>query len=259
MGVKQEVENYVWDNWKDKRVARWVVKNLPLLKIGLTHPECPVYTLSLDEGLQQKGEAKGILDFKISPKFVMSGGFEGTRGHIRAIRNMHETQAITGKRDHFIVLMLEPDSYIRNAKNREPLVNIAQREILWKTSGLVDALILLPDSSLVENKGSYFLRLSKLIGRASWCTTLESPAWREIVVRQEAGKVIDLSRVYDDELYVHVSFLDSTKEINQKELRTRIYEDVLERVKIMESPDLLRIVPAEEIAIRTVEDLVEGL
>ena len=44
--------------------------------------------------------------------------------------------------------MLEPDSYIVRQKGRQPIVNIEQREQLWSTSGLVDAVILLPEKEV---------------------------------------------------------------------------------------------------------------
>lgn len=259
MSVERQVKNQIMETWKDNRVANWVIDSLPLLEVGLTQPECPVYTLSLEEGLMLKNEAKPIEKFNETLKLMMSGGFEGTIGHLRAIDNLHEIRALTTKGNSYLVLMLEPDSYIRNVKSRDPLINLRQREILWSTSGLIDAVLLIPDSSLVKNKYKYFSKLSEAIGQTRYCTSIENPAWREIITRDDKDGALDIIRATNDELYVHASLLASSKNIGPKEMRQIIYEDILNRVIKMESPDLLKLIPAEILAKNIFERVSEGL
>lgn len=248
MSVERQVKNQIIKTWKDKQVANWVIDSLPLLEVGLAQQECPIYTFSLEDGLKQTNIAKPIQRFKETPKLVMSGGFEGTIGHLRAVDNLHEIRALTTKGDCLLVLMLEPDSYIRNVKERDPLINLPQREILWSTSGLINAVILIPDSSLIENKGVYFSRLSERIGQTRWCTSIENPAWREIITRDDMSGALDIIRANNDELYVHTSLLASSKNVRPDEMKQRIYDDILSRIEKMESPDLLKLISLEVLA-----------
>jgi len=148
MNAKQEVEDYIHTNWLDRVVAQWVIRQLELLTRANISPTCPVYILSLTEGLQRTDTQESPDDFVHKPKLVTSGGYEGVRGHIRLINELHEIRALTtnGPSELSIVLLLEPDSYIQN-KGREPLVKLDQRAELWATSGLVDAVMLLPEAT----------------------------------------------------------------------------------------------------------------
>ena len=259
MSVERQVKNQIIETWKDKQVANWVIDSLPLLEIGLTQQECPVYTLSLEEGLKQKNTAKPIQRFKETLKLVMSGGFEGTVGHLKAVDNLHEIRALTTNGDCLLVLMLEPDSYICNVKDRDSLINLHQREVLWSTSGLIDAVILIPDSSLIENKGEYFSRMSERIGQTRWCTSIENPAWREIITRDDMSGALDIVRANNDELYVHTSLLAYSKNVDSDEMKQRIYDDILSRIEKMESPDLLKLIPLEVLAENIFDRVSRGL
>jgi hypothetical protein len=248
MGIKQEVENNIAQNWKDKQVAKWVISKLPLLEIGFKHSECPVYSIDFENGLISKN---GIGDpelFKSKPKLVMSGGFEGTRGHISVVGNMYETMSLSRKQNWMAVLLLEPDSYIHNMKKRKPLTTLSQRESLWKTSGMLDAIVLLPDSSTIKDKTNFYFKINKLIGTAEWCASIENPAWKEIITRQGVQWCLDASRIYGDELYIHSSFLDSTKNIEARELERKLFEDVLSRVLETETPEFLEYISAFDLA-----------
>jgi len=65
MSAKQEVERYILNNWADATVARWVISQLELLKRAYSFPPCPVYVLSLKEGLHSSSlleDLKGYMD-----------------------------------------------------------------------------------------------------------------------------------------------------------------------------------------------------
>ncbi len=259
MGARAEVESHIYSNWADRRVANWVIKSLPLLERGFTHPPCPVYSLSLENGLEQKNDTPFPGEFKTTSKIVISGGFEGTYGHLMAIKDVHEVRAITAKDDSFVVLMLEQDSYIVNRKKRSPMVNIDQREKLWSTSGLVDAVILLPDQDITVNLASYFSRVHELIQPAVWCANIENKYWREIISRGELNQDIEAVRITDFESYLHTSFLASTMNFESQELKVQLYNYVLELVKKTETPQVLENVSPEEIAKIVFERVADGL
>ena len=247
MRVRKEIERHILDSWNDKQVARWVLNRLPLLEKGFTCKEVPVFRYSIKEGLTSKNGLLSTESFKERHKLVISGGFEGTQGHLRAVENMHETKWLTGRKESLVVLMLEPDSFIHSRKKRRPLTILSQREALWKTSGLVDAVVILPDSSKVENKSYFYTQIAKHLGNAEWCASIENPAWREVVTKQGLQEHLDSSRIYDDELYVHSSFLESTRALKASELKRMFFKDVLQRVYKTELPEMLRIIPAEEL------------
>lgn len=259
MSVERQVKRQIVENWKDKQVANWVIESLPLLEIGLSQPACPVYTFSLERGLVQKYTAGPSERFKNTLKLVISGGFEGTIGHLKAVSRLHEVRALTTDGNCDIVLMLEPDSYIRNAKKRKSLVNLSQREKLWSTSGLVDAVVLIPDSSLVANKNEHYSKFSKHLGPLRWCTSIENPAWKEIITREDMNDALDIIRADNDEFYVHASLLAASKNLGSEEMKQRVYEDILSRVSKMESPDLLELIPAEVLAKSIFEKVAKGL
>jgi hypothetical protein len=231
VSIEHKVKDQITHSWKDKRVAQWVINSLPLLEMGFTQPACPVYTLSLEKGLQEDNKSTSIKDFKDTLKLVISGGLEGTVAHLRAVDNLNEIRALTTDGSCHLVLMLEPDSYIQNAKKREPLVSLEQRKVLWSTSGLVDAIILAPDSSVETNKNIYFSQLSDIIGPTRWCTSIDNPEWLNIITRHDPNGPLNCIQVWDDEICIHASLLASSQNADSNEMKRRIYENVLMYVK----------------------------
>jgi hypothetical protein len=69
MSVENEVEHHIVAQWKDEQVARWVLDRMPLLERGNTHPSCPVFSLSMEKGLQVEVGDKNLLrDFRKAEK-----------------------------------------------------------------------------------------------------------------------------------------------------------------------------------------------
>lgn len=258
MGTRLEVENFITSSWIDKRVASWVIGKLPLLEYGFTHPPCPVYNLSLEKGLVLENiPFQG--DFEHSNKLVMSGGFEGTEGHLKVVQEMYETRALTGKVQNPIVLMLEPDSYIRNRKQREPLVNLHQRKSLWSTSGLVEAIIVLPDKpESLSAHDFYDKQIHRLIAPASWCVNIGNPHYFEIMNRGEEEMQYDLVRLFVHHIEVHTSFLNSTRRLTGEEVRAKLRDYLLELVKCNRYTTTGFISPEEEVNIY-MERIASGL
>jgi hypothetical protein len=226
MSARSEVENNIQASWKDKKVARWVISNLPLLKESFTHSPCPVFTLSLDDGLQQKS-GPIFSDFRWTPKIVMSGGFEGTKGHVLAAKEMWETRALRAEKSP-LVIMLEPDSYIANQKGRKPIVDIKYREKLWSTSNLVDALILLPEKKEGVSVEQHYLGVHEQIAPALWCANVENRHWLEIIYRGlQQTEPFDLNRLYIQRPQPHTSFVAATRDLSAREVKKALYPYIL--------------------------------
>lgn len=242
MGVRAEIEGFIKDSWTDKDVANWVIKKLPLLEFGFTHPSCPVYGLSLEQGLIPLNDTNFSLSrFKEKDKLVMSGGFEGTEGHIKVIKEMFETRILANRFRSPIVLMLEPDSYVQKQKKREPLVNLNQRIALWSTSGLVEAVMVLPQKpDNMSSSDFYDYKIHELIQPATWCVNIENPHFFEIMNRGIQSPNYDLVRLFVNHIEVHTSFLNSTSTLSKAEVKERLNTYVLELIKgyrNTESPD----------------------
>jgi len=232
MSARTEVENYVVCGWRDFRVAEWVIKSLPLLEVAFSHPPCPIYTLSLDKGLLPKGKNDCSLeDFRRKQKVVMSGGFEGTEGHMKAVSDMWEVRGLVGPLwQSEVVLMLEPDSYITRRKKRSPIVNVRQRQELWSTSGKVDAVIVLPEKSANLSDEEYYQMIHKHIAPASWCANVENPSYFEIINRLQKQEVWDLVRFFVHKPRPHASFLDMTRNLTLEEVGEQLYIHLLDMV-----------------------------
>ena len=258
MGVKNEVEHHIITSWQDRQVARWVLDRLSLLEKGNTHPSCPVLSLSMEEGLHlEVGDENILKDFHEAQKIVASGGFEGNRGHIRAVSDMEEVRVLTNP-DRLVVLMLEPDSYITKHKAREPLVNIEQRSDLWSTSGLVDAVILLPEEDEDMSTEEHYGQIHQHIQPAVWCVNIENPDWRQIIMRRELD-FIDLVRIIVHKNEVHSSFLHSTMNLSVGELRMAFLDYSLEIAKKASSHQSSTIISPEQIAGIIYDRFVQGL
>lgn len=223
MGARAEIEAVINNDWKDKEVAKWVIDKLPLLEYGFTHPACPVYKLDLDLGLRLDNENKGYPNFRNTKKLVISGGFEGTEGHLKVVDEMHEARALTEDASGLVVLMLEPDSYIVGRKNRQPLINLEQRRQLWSTSGLADAVICLPNKpDDISTPDFYDQRIHKLISPATWCVNVENPHFFRILNRGIETPSYDLIRLFVHNIEIHTSFLNLTREFTKDEVREKL-------------------------------------
>lgn len=260
MSAEQEVKDNIHESWLDRKVADWVVKNLPLLEYGYTHPQCPIFKLDLDEGLSQINRDIAHADnFKDTSKIVISGGFEGTSGHIKAIKELWEIRALTSNYGVSpIAVMLEPDSYIRSQKNREPLVNLQQRTELWSTSGWVDAVIVLPETEPGENISDHYFKVNEHLVPAGWCANVENPHWNEIAIRDGKKETI-FTKILKHDPSPHASFLASTMNSDVEEVKYRLAEYILSMVK---RPDIYSVgfgEPPIEIAEAIFERIVEGL
>lgn len=225
MSAKVEVESHIRENWRDPKVAEWVIRNLPLLEHSFSHPQCPIYILDLEKGLTQINTATSpFLNITDRQKVVISGGFEGSSGQIQAVKYLEEIAKLDKELwDAVTLVMLEPDSYIRKVKHREPLVNIQQRCALWSTTGLAQAVILLPEPDPEIDVDEHYQKIHRAIAPAVWSTNYENPHWREIIMRHRAD-VIEGGHLYINEPIPHTSFLCSTRDLS--------VEDVLKELRV---------------------------
>ena len=257
MSVRNEVESYITNSWQDKKVAKWVIGSLPLLEKGFTHSPCPVFNLSFEHGLVKKYEASTDNTFRNNRKIVMSGGFEGTEGHMHAVSELREVRALTINAP--FVLMLEPDSYITQQKGRHPIVNIKQREQLWSTSGLVENIILLPEKEDGVSSEKHYLQIHKHIAPAVWCANVENPYWLEIITRMQESEELDIIRVFKHWPELHTSFINSTKDLSAEEVKNTLYSYFLDFCRKPEIYAVPHLTTPEEIAKIIVERVVKDL
>jgi glycerol-3-phosphate cytidylyltransferase-like family protein len=258
MSVKKEVERQVFAHWQDERVAEWVLDRMPLLEKGSTHSLCPVLSLSMEKGLRVKvGDESLLNNFRKAPKIITSGGFEGNRGHIRVVSDMQEVRMLTNP-ERLVVLMLEPDSYIAKHKAREPIVNMEQRSDLWSTSGLVDAVILLPEEDGDMKTEKRYVQIHRHIQPAVWCANIENPDWQQIIMRGELD-FISLVRILVHKNEVHTSFLRSTMNMSAGELKEALLKYSLEIAKKASSHQSSMIISPEQIAGIIYDKFVQGL
>ena len=259
MSIKHEIESNIYSNWQDKEVATWVAKQLPLLGKAGIHSPCPVFSLSFDEGLVPDNEkAMSAGSFIDDEKIVMSGGFEGTNGHLIAVRDMNELKALCLPMGRPIVLLLEPDSYIQEMKKRSPIVNLDQRKYMWSTSGLVHAVVCLPGKKAGLLDTEHYLEIHKNIKPAVWCANVENPHWSEIVFRPDL-EGLNLVSLFVHKPEIHASFLNSTRNLSAKELIIALKEYSLSLARQTSSYQLLRMFPPEENAEYIFEKFVENL
>ncbi len=230
--MEVEARRYIQENWKDLRVANWVINKLPLLELGNRFPPCPIYTISISDGLSlSRNLPSNITEFQSSKKLVISGGFEGTAGHMSAIKDMEEARIFTDGGSHKVVIMLEPDSYIRKFKEREPLMKLNERSFLWSTSSLVDAVILLPEREQSMSKYDHYASIAKAISPATWCVNVENKHKQEILTRSVGKEGVNLNGLFINKPEVHASFLHSTMNMDATQVEDGLFEYLLKLLK----------------------------
>lgn len=234
-----EVKQSIYRRWQESKVAAWVINQLPLLH-RKPHDEAPIYALQLTSGLRKINHAQfRFPSFRSTPKFVMSGGFEGSGGQLESVNEMWEIRALSSSwNDAALAVLLEPDSYVRR-KGRRPIVDFAHRKLLWATSGLVDAVVALPTRRLKTSSQTHYLRIHDNIKPAKWCSNPENPAALEIVRRGDDG-LFDLIRLTKHIPRLHTSFLASTQRMTVEETRTALFDSLLSMTR---RPDLYKTLP----------------
>lgn len=216
--ISEQVRERIRDEWLDIGVANWVIRQLPLLDLA-THPARPILSLS---------EVQPPPPLRPVKKLVLSGGLEGTAGHVGAMRFAHETRALMEQHpiDGLpLFALLESDSYIKN-KGREPLVTQEERAELWATSGLVDGVVLLPDPSQHASPDRRSPSIHQFIAPAFWLTTGDNPAMIEILKRGGSKRGIDVGTIIPRSITPHASFLSETRSMSRDDVRTASFEHI---------------------------------
>lgn len=242
MSIQKEIIASIKNQWTDPMVANWVVSQMELLHIKPKSLPSPTHVLEYSQESQVvPRNEKSSKIFKSEFKVVMSGGFEGTEGHLLAARDMDEWTRWTSYYDkndwtrrNLILtkkaLLLEPDSYIRVRKKRDPLVSLENRVSLWSTSGLFDYIIVLPERPEgLEDRG-FYEKVHDCISPAVWCANILNDHWREIVIRKGIP-FYDPGRILGHEPRPHASFLSSTKEMTFEQLFDSLYPYLVELIK----------------------------
>lgn len=216
--ISEQVKERIRDEWLDIGVADWVIRQLPLLDLA-THPARPILSLS---------EVQPPPPLRSVKKLVLSGGLEGTAGHVGAMKFAHETRALMEEHpvDGLpIFALLEPDSYIKN-KGREPLVTQEERAELWATSGLVDGVVLLPDRDQDPSPARRYPKIHELLAPALWLTTGDNPAMVEIL-RRGLKTAIDIGDIIPRTIdKPHATFLSNTRSMRKDEVRPALFEHI---------------------------------
>lgn len=215
----EHIAQHIRDTWADAVVAEWVLENLELLWIHNTKDQAPIYHISRDNN------SYIFADQPPPPhkKLVLSGGLEGTRGHVDAVSYLSEAAALMNG-TFMTTLLLEPDSYARNQKNREPLVYQYERAELWSKTGLVDVVICLPDKPEDESWKARCELISILLGpETEWYTTSEHPQLLEVLTRSMKN-FINLLQLIPETPSVHASFLAATKNMSEEEFNPALLE-----------------------------------
>lgn len=216
--INEQIKARIRDEWLDAGVAKWVISQLPLLDMA-AKPACPILSVPEVKFLNQPPPIK---------RLVISGGLEGTTGHVKAFGFAHETRALMKKHplDGLpIFALLEPDAFITQ-KGRKPLATQPERAQLWATSGLVDGVILLPDRDQEVDPTPHFLTIHKSIAPALWLTTGENPAMVEILKRGSPKNGIDVGAIIPRTITPHASFLAETKPMGRDDVRAALFEHV---------------------------------
>ena len=215
--IHEQIKERIRGDWLDAAVANWVISQLPLLDMA-TKPACQILSLS---------EIQPPFPLQSVKKLVLSGGLEGTTGHVKAFGFARETRALMGEYpvDGLpIFALLEPDSFIAQ-KNRTPLATQLERANLWATSGLVDGVILLPDRNQNADPASHYLAIYESVAPASWLTTGDNPAITEILKRGPK-KGFDIGNIVPRTITPHASFLSETKSMERDDVRTALFEHI---------------------------------
>lgn len=224
--VRTEVCERVRDKWLDPRVAELVIAQMMAWRIEVAE-RSPIVGLRYgDQGLEFIGSAPWWLEMD---KYVTSGGFEGSVGHQRALMELREAKVLGGQ-GALIVLLLEPDSYIRKRKRREPLATLEERAEIWATSGLCDAVVCLPDLPAGINQTGHYELVHERLKPARWCTNVNHPYLREVILR--GGKqAVDLFQIFQTPASIHVSVLASTQGMRWEEAVESLRQRVMDIAK----------------------------
>jgi len=237
-----EVKQGIYKQWQDHAVAAWVIGQFPLLH-GPSYADVPIFKLRLTEGLQQINSAQfRFLDFRSTPKFMISGGCEGSSGTVQTVREMSEIRALTSSHDESaLAMLLEPDNYILRTKQRRPVVDLRHRMLLWSQSGLVDAVVVLPARRKNTAPEKHYRRVHGWISPAQWVSNPENPAAMNIVRRGSQG-AFELILLTKHKPPLHTSFLAGTKTLTTKETRKALFTYLL---SIVQNPDQYTLPPRE--------------
>lgn len=215
--INEQIKERILDEWLDAGVAKWVISQLPLLDLP-PKPACQILSLS---------EIKPPFILQPIKKLVLSGGLEGTSGHVSAMEFARETRALMKENpieDLPIFALLEPDSFIER-KGRKPLVTQAERAKLWATSDLADGVILLPDASRNIDQASHYQIIHESIAPALWLTTGENSAMIEILKRGPKNG-IDVGTIVPRTISPHASFLAETKPMGKNDVKEALFRHV---------------------------------
>ena len=216
--IKEQIKARIRDEWLDAGVADWVISQLPLLDMA-AKPACSILSVPEVKSLNQPPPIK---------RLVISGGLEGTTGHVKAFGFAHETRALMKKHplDGLpIFALLEPDSFIKE-KGRNPLVTQPERAKLWAESGLVDAVILLPDRDQGASQAHHYQTIHESIAPAHWLTTGENPAMIGILKRGSPNNGIDVGAIVPRTITPHASFLAETKSMGRDDAKEALFKHV---------------------------------
>jgi hypothetical protein len=96
--------------------------------------------------------------------YVTSGGFEGSKAHVSALKEFREVKWLMNG-VVVTVLLLEPDSFIQ-AKGRETLAKLPERAEVWATSGLVDVVVCLPERGAGVEPTEHYTKIQQQIAPA---------------------------------------------------------------------------------------------
>ncbi len=259
MSARKEVVDCVSGRWVDPHVANWAIDTLAILEHAETKPACPTYQLSFENGLiPTNTPINPIDDFKSKLKYAISGGFEGTKGHVQVLSNVDVSRILTLEGNNPVVLLLEPDSYIVRRKSRDPIVNLDQRVQMWSTSGLVDVVVALPDSKDSSPPAHHYLKIHNILSPVNWCTSVENPNWREIITRHDKN-YYDLLQLYRQHKHVHTSFLVSTKNLSLEKFREVLRAHVYDLVGQTDNYVVSNIIPQGEMTEIILKRIAPGL
>ncbi len=227
--IADHVKNKILTDWENNDVANWVISNLQLLELGEEYPQVSVFKINYDTGVTPYANSLADKTILKNPKLLISGGLEGTKGHLRSIKQIREIGALINQQSAAIFVLLEPDSYIRKQKSREPLITLEQRVHLWSTSGEVDAVVVLPEILEQEEKEIRYRKVHELLYPALWCTSVENPHHLQII-RRGMDYALDVIRLLNHNLEIHTSFLASTRNMSIEEVEAALRDYVVNLV-----------------------------
>lgn len=224
--ARSRVVERITNTWKSPVVAHWVIEQLPLLTMTPATKR-PVWNVDVIGNWEHvDGLMMNERTFRKSPKVLLSGGLEGTKGHMSAVEQMYEHNWLVGATTSLIGLVLEPDSYIES-KGRKPLLHQRERADLWAESGMVDMVITLPEFPTGFTDRTY-QNLHRWLQPAVWMCSSRSPFMEQVITR-DGTEAIVLPRIIEEIVAPHGSFLASTQPMSVEET----WEALLGHVRVM--------------------------